>query len=119
MSHAPLRRRLPALLVAASLALVPAAAQARPLDGTPEHPAALTLPGQAVALFGNLWHLLTSLWGKSGPSIDPDGSPAPTSPTPDNSGPSIDPDGSPGDGGGSIDPNGFANDSGMSIDPNG
>lgn len=107
MSHALLRRRLPALLTAASLALLPAVAQARPLRSSTasrEHRAALSLPQQAAAVFGTLWHALTNQWGKSGMSIDPNGAPAPTQPN--SSGSSIDPNGRPGDSGSSIDPNG-------------
>jgi hypothetical protein len=116
MSHAPLRRWLPALLVAVSLTLLPAAVQARPVDGGAR---TVSLHEQAVAFFGNLWHSLTSLWGKGGGSIDPNGTPAPTGETPNNGGGSIDPSGQPGDGGGSIDPNGLLGDSGPSIDPDG
>jgi hypothetical protein len=118
MPHAPHRRRVPALLVAASLVLLPAMAQARPSATPREDRPALSLPQQAIALFGNVWHVLTSLWGDSGVSIDPDGAPAPA--PPNGSGASIDTNGLPGDSGPSIDPDGFAaGDPGGSIDPNG
>lgn len=90
-------RPLTALVVAASLALMPAAAQARPSGAVREHRAALSLPQQASLVFGTLWHTLTSLWGKSGMTIDPSGQPAPsatgTGPAPSDTGGSIDPDG--------------------------
>jgi len=95
---------LTALVVAASLALVPAAAQARPSGSVREHRAALSLPQQASLAVGNLWHTLTSLWGKSGVTIDPNGQPAPsaagTGPAPSDTGVSIDPDGLQGGSGG-------------------
>lgn len=114
MSKSLLRRRLTCLAAVAILALLPAMAQASPLDGSR---AALSLPRQGALFLGNLWDALASFWGGSGVSLDPDGQPAPTSP--DGSGVSLDPDGQPIDSGGSIDPDGFANDSGMSIDPDG
>lgn len=90
-------RPVTALVVAASLALVPAAAQARPSGTARDHRAALSLPQQTSLVFGNLWQTLTRVWGKSGMTIDPSGQPAPpaggTGQAPSDTGMTIDPDG--------------------------
>ena len=101
MSH--LRRALPALLVAALLAALPAVASAAPSRADRADRAARTLP-RAVAILGDLWRTLTSVWGEEGMSIDPSGNHlgAPA----------------PGDSGGSTS-NGLDGGSGMPIAPNG
>jgi hypothetical protein len=92
---------LATLLVAASLSLMPAAAQARSADRHREQRAAFSLRDPSASLLGALWSSLTSVWGKEGTSIDPNGAPAPSGAgsgqTPSDTGGSIDPDGLRGD----------------------
>ena len=106
MHQTTLSRHLAVLVVAASLALVPAAAQARPAGMAKEHSVTLSLPQRAGLAFGNLWLTLASLWANEGASIDPSGQPAP---------PSGGGSQAPSDHGGSIDPDGLISDSGGSI----
>ncbi len=100
MSTIRLRHTLPAFTLLAALLVTPAVAHARP-----NRPHRDSRPVAASTSFlGDIWHRLTSLWGASGPSIDPNG--GGTNPS---SGGSIDPWGG----------HGPTRDSGMTIDPNG
>lgn len=107
------RRALPALLIAVSLAALPALAQASPASTARTDRAELSLT-RASGLFNSLWRSLTSLWGLSGSS-----STTSSPKVPGDNGGMIDPNGLAGDSGGSIDPNGLAGDNGVLIDPNG
>lgn len=93
MGPRSLRRPLSALILAASLALLPAAARALPVDSGPDGPAAIR--EQVGGLLDRLGRALTSLWagdsGDNGVIIDPDGRPKPSA---------------DGDNGMTIDPNG-------------
>jgi hypothetical protein len=110
MQKAILSRPLVALIVASSLALIPAVAQARPVGTTKEQRAALSLPQRTSLVFGNLWLTLTSLWGNEGMTIDPSGQPAPPtgggSQAPSDHGASIGPDGLRVDSDGTVDARG-------------
>jgi len=126
MSPIRLRRALPAVTLLAALLVTPTLAQARP-SGQDRQAAVAS-----SSFLGNLWNLLTRMWGAEGVSIDPNGGGGSPS-----SGGSIDPWGgktSPsgathslwGAEGGSIDPwggqavpPGGGSPSGGSIDPNG
>jgi len=93
MGPRSLRRPLSALILAGSLAFLPAAARALPVDSGPDGPAAVR--EQVGALLDWLGRVLTSLWagdsGDNGMTIDPDGRPKPSA---------------DGDNGMTIDPNG-------------
>jgi len=93
MGPRSLRRRLPALALAGSLALLPAAAGALPVDSGPDGPAAVR--EQARGLLDWLGQTFLSLWagdsGDNGQMIDPNGQPVPGSDG--DNGMLIDPDG--------------------------
>ena len=119
MGPRSLRRRLPALALAGSLALLPAAAWALPVDSGPDGPA--TVREQARGLLDWLGQTFLSLWagdsGDNGQMIDPNGQPTPGSGPSANgdNGMLIDPDGQPAPGSG---PSGDG-DNGQLIDPDG
>ena len=93
MGPRSLRRRLPALALAGSLALLPAAAWALPVDSGRDGPVAVR--EQARGLLDWLGQTFLSLWaGDSGDNemlIDPDGQSVPGSDG--DNGQMIDPDG--------------------------
>lgn len=93
MGPRSLRRRLPALALAGSLALLPAAAWALPVDSGPDGRAAVR--EQARGLLDWLGQTFLSIWtgdsGDNGMLIDPDGQAAPGSDG--DNGKLIDPDG--------------------------
>jgi hypothetical protein len=97
MGPRSLRRRLPALVLAGSLTLLPVAARALPVNPGPDGPAAVR--EQSYRLLDWLGQTFLGLWagdsGDNGMLIDPNGQPAP------GSGPSAD-----GDNGMMIDPDG-------------
>jgi len=94
MGPRSLRRRIPALALAGSLALLPAAAGALPVDSGPDGPAAVR--EQGYQLLNWLGQTFLSLWardsGDNGKLIDPNGQPSAPSANGDN-GQMIDPDG--------------------------
>jgi hypothetical protein len=103
-------RRLSPILLAASLLLLPAAAQAGWLDLSPAGAARSVRAGQPAGVLANLWRAVIAFWEKSGPSIDPHGGGTGTGTTP----------GTTTDSGGSIDPSGgTTSNEGVSIDPHG
>jgi hypothetical protein len=93
MGPRSLRRRLPALALAGSLALLPAAAWALPVDSGPDGPVAIR--EQVRGLLDWLGQTFLSLWagdsGDNGKLIDPNGQPTPGSDG--DNGQMIDPDG--------------------------
>jgi hypothetical protein len=125
MSPIRLRRTLPVFTLLTALLVTPTLAQALPSQ--PNRPAAT----ESAGFLGSLWHLLTSLWGAEGGSIDPwGGHSQPTNGARSSgalhnlwgaTGMSIDPNGGSGNpsSGGSIDPNGggASPTGGGSIDP--
>src|SRR5215213_4570145 len=78
MGPRSLRRRLPALALAGSLALLPAAAWALPAGSGPDGPAAIR--EQGCRLLDWLGQTFLSLWagdsGDNGQMIDPNGQPS-------------------------------------------
>lgn len=94
MSPRSLRRRLPALALAGSLALLPAAARALPASGM-EGPTAVR--EQVFGVLDWLGQTFLRLWagdsGDNGKLIDPNGQPAPASGEDGDNGMLIDPNG--------------------------
>lgn len=95
MGPCSLRRRLTALALVGSLALLPAAARALPVDSGPGGRAAVR--EQVGGLLDWLGQTFLSLWaassGDNGQLIDPDGQPSPGTSGDGDNGQMIDPNG--------------------------